>query len=264
MKNLILVLLFFQCISFGAEIKNKPAETKKDTIMNSITIVNNYPDTLKTFVTNQDDSSAFKISDWLTLILIFITIVGLFLNSRSVSNQLSQMSDQIHLMESEAEKNSYRYYYDKWLEMEDKITKDVLLRRYPELEKDEKKIKEVINFIKYLDTQVTYIETSKRFSIYFDEDLTIYKILIIDDYQIYWEKYVRELYNNGTGFTKSIDNTIALIRLKNSARTEIDKKKYTEFRDKLDEESKPLKITIPDVRLKERIKKNIIRLVEKL
>lgn len=238
MKNLILVLLFFHCISFGAEIKNKPAETKKDTIINSITVISKYPDTLKTFITNPDDSNAFKVSDWLTLILITITITGLFINARSVNRQLTQMSDQINLMESDAEINSHRYYYDKWLEMEDKFTKDVLLKRFPELVDDNEKIEEIINFVKYLDTQLAYVETSKNFSNYHTEDLTIYKILLIDDYKNYWEKYVRELFTRGTSFTKSIDNTIELIRLEKKSDTLEGKKNYLDYKLKLDEEWK--------------------------
>lgn len=236
MKNVILVLLFLQFISINVHSQKKPAETKKDTIINSITVVNNYPDTLKTFTINAEDSSSFKISDWLTLALIIITIIGLFINARSVNKQLNHMSDQINLMEAESESYSYRYYYDKWLEMEDKITKDVLLKRFPELDDDEKKIDEVINFVKYLDTQLTYIETSKNFSNYYSEDLTIYKILQIEDYREYWEKYVRELFTEGTSFSKSMDNTIKLIKLEKNANTEESKQMVSDFKAKLKEE----------------------------
>lgn len=262
MKNLILVLLFLQCISLGAEIKNKPAETKKDTIINSITIVNNYPDTLKTFVTNQDDSGTFKVSDYLTLGLIFITIIGLSINSRSVRKQLSHMSDQISLMESDSEINSHRYYYDKWLEMEDKITKDVLLKRFPELDDDDKKIDEIINFVKFLDTQLTYVETSKNFSNYYSDDLTIYKILMIPDYQIYWEKYVRELFARGTSFTKSIDNTIEIIRLSENSTTEEVEKKLNEFKNKLDKEWKTEEKRIINKHLEEKVEMKYQKILE--
>lgn len=263
MKNLILVLLFLQCISLGAEIKNNPAETKKDTIINSITVISNYPDTLKTSVTNQDDYSTFKVSDWLTLSLIFITIVGMFLNSWSVRKQLAHMSDQINLMEADSETYSYRYYYDKWLEMEDKITKDVLLKRFPELDDDEKKIEEVINFVKYLDTQLTYIETSKSFSNYYSEDLTIYKILQIDDYRDYWEKYVRELFTKGTSFTKSIDNTIELIKLEKNANTEERKKIVSDFKTKLKEEWKKESNRIVDEYLERKAENKFYQILER-
>lgn len=72
------------------------------------------------------------------------------------------MSEQIGLMESELETNSYRYYYDKWIEIEGGFSKDVLKKRFRELADDEKKLDEIINFIMYLDSQLSYQESSKK------------------------------------------------------------------------------------------------------
>lgn len=135
------------------------------------------------------------------------------------------MSEQIGLMESELETNSYRYYYDKWIEIEGGFSKDVLKKRFRELADDEKKLDEIINFIMYLDSQLSYQESSKRYENYFDEGHTIFKVLQIPAYQEYWQKYINSMYVEGTFFTKSIDNTIKLVNLsKNSMDSNDDEK----------------------------------------
>lgn len=255
-------ITYFNSFAEEKHIQTTPANI--DTLMDRVIIYNYSPDTTK--VIKQDESffSSFNFNDLLTIILIIVGGLGIYYSYKGINKQLTHMAEQLRLMETEFEVNSYRYYYDRWMELEGDFTKDVLIKRFPELQKENQKLIEIINFIKFLDMQLAQLESRQRFLKYYDAEYTVYKILEIVDYEEYWEKYVRELYRRGTYFMKAIDNTIELVHLSRIIDQNGRQEAIKLFKKRMDEEWENEVTGFRDRILKEKVNMKRIRLDDEM